>query len=115
MDPRQEGLTVLHLGPVGAGKQVATDDQLRQEFAYKVHSTHSKGTVLLFQAKAFKAHSCESNILPISFLMKGHFTLHYYQSRIKSKGITMSQSTSNHSVKIYFSLNYIKLSLHKFY
>ena len=50
MDPRQEGLTVLHLGPVGAGKQVATDDQLRQEFAYKVHSTHSKGTVLLFQA-----------------------------------------------------------------
>ncbi|XP_023338723.1 uncharacterized protein LOC111709318 [Eurytemora carolleeae] len=36
MDPRQEGLTVLHLGPVGAGKQVATDDQLRQEFAYKL-------------------------------------------------------------------------------
>ena len=35
-DPRQEGLTVLHLGPVGAGRQVATDDQLRQEFAYKV-------------------------------------------------------------------------------
>ena len=35
-DPRQDGLSVLHLGPVGAGKQVATDDQLRQEFAYKV-------------------------------------------------------------------------------
>ena len=65
--------------------------------------------------KAFKAHSCESNILPLSFLIKGHFTLHYYQSRIKSKEITMSQSTSNHSVKIYFSLNYIKLSLHKCY
>ena len=44
MDPRHEGLTVLHLGPVGAGKQIATDDQLRQEFAYKV-----KGLFFLFQ------------------------------------------------------------------
>jgi len=34
-DPRQEGLSVIHQGPVGSGKMVATDDQLRQEFAYK--------------------------------------------------------------------------------
>ena len=36
VDPRGGGLAVLHLGPVGAGKQVSNDDQLRQEFAYKV-------------------------------------------------------------------------------
>ena len=34
-DPRQAGLPLLHLGPVAAGRGVALDDQLRQEFAYK--------------------------------------------------------------------------------
>ena len=34
-DPRQAGLNLLHLGPVAAGRGVALDDQLRQEFAYK--------------------------------------------------------------------------------
>jgi len=34
-DPRASGLPVLHLGPVAAGRGVALDDQLRQEFAYK--------------------------------------------------------------------------------
>ena len=34
-DPRAAGLPVLHLGPVAAGRGVALDDQLRQEFAYK--------------------------------------------------------------------------------
>ena len=34
-DPRQAGHPVLHLGPVAAGRGVALDDQLRQEFAYK--------------------------------------------------------------------------------
>lgn len=34
-DPRASGLAVLHLGPVGAGKLVSNDDQLRQDFAYK--------------------------------------------------------------------------------
>ena len=34
-DPRQAGYPVLHLGPVAAGREVALDDQLRQEFAYK--------------------------------------------------------------------------------
>ena len=35
-DPRAEGFPVLHLGPVAAGRGVSLDDQLRQEFAYKV-------------------------------------------------------------------------------
>ena len=34
-DPRVGGRPVLHLGPVAAGRGVALDDQLRQEFAYK--------------------------------------------------------------------------------
>jgi len=34
-DPRTQGVPVLHLGPVAAGRGVALDDQLRQEFAYK--------------------------------------------------------------------------------
>ena len=34
-DPRQAGFPVLHMGPVAAGRGVALDDQLRQEFAYK--------------------------------------------------------------------------------
>ena len=34
-DPRLGGRPVLHLGPVAAGRGVALDDQLRQEFAYK--------------------------------------------------------------------------------
>ena len=34
-DPRMGGRHVLHLGPVAAGRGVALDDQLRQEFAYK--------------------------------------------------------------------------------
>ena len=34
-DPRQAGFPLLHLGPVAAGRGVALDDQLRQEFAYK--------------------------------------------------------------------------------
>jgi len=34
-DPRESGMALLHLGPVGAGKQVSNDDTLRQEFAYK--------------------------------------------------------------------------------
>ena len=34
-DPRQAGFPVLHLGPIAAGRGVALDDQLRQEFAYK--------------------------------------------------------------------------------
>ena len=34
-DPRQAGQPLLHLGPVAAGRGVALDDQLRQEFAYK--------------------------------------------------------------------------------
>jgi len=34
-DPRVDGLPVLHVGPVAAGRGVALDDQLRQEFAYK--------------------------------------------------------------------------------
>ena len=34
-DPRMGGRPVLHLGPVAAGRGVALDDQLRQEFAYK--------------------------------------------------------------------------------
>jgi hypothetical protein len=34
-DPRAEGRPVLHLGPIAAGRGVALDDQLRQEFAYK--------------------------------------------------------------------------------
>ena len=32
-DPRQRGEPVIHVGPVAAGKTVALDDQLRQEFA----------------------------------------------------------------------------------
>ena len=35
-DPRVAGFPVLHLGPVAAGRGVSLDDQLRQEFAYKV-------------------------------------------------------------------------------
>lgn len=34
-DPRASGMSVLHIGPVAAGRGVALDDQLRQEFAYK--------------------------------------------------------------------------------
>jgi len=34
-DPRASGMPVLHIGPVAAGRGVALDDQLRQEFAYK--------------------------------------------------------------------------------
>jgi len=34
-DPRADGTPVLHVGPVAAGRGVALDDQLRQEFAYK--------------------------------------------------------------------------------
>merc|ERR1711962_1218384 len=34
-DPRSSGQPVLHLGPLAAGRGVALDDQLRQEFAYK--------------------------------------------------------------------------------
>merc|ERR1712106_709524 len=34
-DPRVDGTPVLHVGPVAAGRGVALDDQLRQEFAYK--------------------------------------------------------------------------------
>ena len=34
-DPRAGGAPVLHIGPVAAGRGVALDDQLRQEFAYK--------------------------------------------------------------------------------
>ena len=34
-DPRCAGRPVLHLGPVAAGRGVALDDSLRQEFAYK--------------------------------------------------------------------------------
>ena len=34
-DPRADGTPVLHIGPVAAGRGVALDDQLRQEFAYK--------------------------------------------------------------------------------
>jgi len=34
-DPRSAGQPVLHLGPVAAGRGVALDDSLRQEFAYK--------------------------------------------------------------------------------
>ena len=34
-DPRADGSPVLHIGPVAAGRGVALDDQLRQEFAYK--------------------------------------------------------------------------------
>ena len=33
-DPRSAGQPVLHLGPVAAGRGVALDDSLRQEFAY---------------------------------------------------------------------------------
>ena len=35
-DPRVRGAPVLHMGPVAAGKLVAQDDQLRQDFAAKV-------------------------------------------------------------------------------
>lgn len=34
-DPRHHGASVLHLGPVGAGRVVAQDEQLRQDFAAK--------------------------------------------------------------------------------
>jgi len=34
-DPRVRGAPVLHMGPVAAGKLVAQDDQLRQDFAAK--------------------------------------------------------------------------------
>lgn len=33
LDPRAQGLPMLHHGPIAAGKSVALDDQLRQEYA----------------------------------------------------------------------------------
>ena len=67
MDPRHEGLTVLHLGPVGAGKQIATDDQLRQEFAYKV-----KGLFFLYQVTLYLINNVEDIVVFLAtlFLIK---------------------------------------------
>ena len=95
-DPRVGGRPVLHLGPVAAGRGVALDDQLRQEFAYKngILAYDSELDSVVEVRPAFVQSDATDNMITFSeYLWKPKGPLHVdprdcgLQGRDKEEGV----------------------------